>query len=131
MEIPSVTPDDSAGIAMAVEHLVDLGHRRIAHVAGPQTTSTGVFRSRAFRHAIRDHGLDDDPSLVVECDYWTEAEGARGAASAVGRGREFTAIVAGNDLIALGCYDVFAERGISCPDDSAWSASTTCPSSTS
>ena len=117
MGIPSVTPDDSAGIAMAVKHLVDLGHRRIAHVAGPQTTSTGVFRSRAFRHAIRDHGLDDEPSLVVECDYWNEEEGARALRALLDRGSPFTAIVAGNDLIALGCYDVFAERGISCPDD--------------
>jgi LacI family transcriptional regulator len=117
VEIPSVTPDDSSGIAMAVKHLVDLGHRRIAHLAGPQTTSTGVVRSRAFRHAIRDHGLEHDSSVVVECDYWNEAEGARGVRSLLDKGSQFTAIVAGNDLLALGCYDVFAERGISCPDE--------------
>ena len=45
VEIPSVTPDDAAGIAMAVKHLFDLGHRRIVHLAGPQTTSTGLVRS--------------------------------------------------------------------------------------
>ena len=117
VSIPSVTPDDSSGIAMAVKHLFDLGHRRIAHLAGPQTTSTGLVRSRAFRHAIRDHGLDEDSSLVVDCDYWNEAEGARGLRTLLDRGSQFTAIVAGNDLIALGCYDVFTERGISCPDD--------------
>ena len=115
VEIPSVTPDDSAGIAMAVKHLFDLGHRRIVHLAGPQTTSTGLVRSRAFRHAIRDHGLDEDTSLVVECDYWNEEEGARALRSLLDRGSPFTAIVAGTDLIALGCYDVFAERDISCP----------------
>jgi LacI family transcriptional regulator len=115
--IPSVTPDDSAGIAMAVKHLVDLGHTRIAHLAGPQTTSTGVIRSRAFRHAILDSGLDAVPSLVVDCDFWNEAEGARALRTLLDRGSHFTAIVAGNDLIALGCYDVFAERDISCPDD--------------
>jgi len=117
VEIPSVTPDDSAGIAMAVKHLFDLGHRRIVHLAGPQTTSTGLVRSRAFRHAIRDHGLDEDTSLVVECDYWNEEEGARALRTLLDRGSQFTAIVAGTDLIALGCYDVFAERDISCPDD--------------
>lgn len=117
VEIPSVSPDDSSGIAMAVKHLVDLGHRRIAHLAGPQNTSSGVTRSRAFRHAIRDHGLDENLSPVVECDYWNEAEGARALRTLLDRGSQFTAIVAGNDLIALGCYDVFAERGISCPDD--------------
>jgi len=117
VSIPSVTPDDSSGIAMAVKHLFDLGHRRIAHLAGPQTTSTGVIRSRAFRHTILDSGLDADPSLVVDCDYWNEAEGARGLRTLLDRGSQFTAIVAGTDLIALGCYDVFTERGISCPDD--------------
>ena len=117
VSIPSVTPDDSSGIAMAVKNLVDLGHTRIAHLAGPQTTSTGVIRSRTFRHAILDHGLDEDPSLVVVCDYWNEAEGARGLRTLLDRGSKFTAIVAGTDLIALGCYDVFTERGISCPDD--------------
>ncbi|MDT4989647.1 MAG: LacI family transcriptional regulator, partial [Micromonosporaceae bacterium] len=61
-EIPSVTADDAAGVALAVHHLVGLGHRRIAHLAGPQTTSTGVVRARAFRHAIADHGLTYDPS---------------------------------------------------------------------
>jgi LacI family transcriptional regulator len=117
VEIPSITADDSSGIAMAVKHLVDLGHRRIAHLAGPSTTSTGVVRSRAFRHAIRDHGLEDDPSLVVDCEYWTEAEGARALRTLLERGTQFTAVVAGNDLLALGCYDVFAERDLSCPGD--------------
>ena len=117
VEIPSVTPDDSSGIAIAVKHLFDLGHRRIVHLAGPQTTSTGLVRSRAFRHAIQDHGLDEDTSLVVECAYWNEEEGARALRSLLDRGTQFTAIVAGTDLIALGCYDVFAERDISCPDD--------------
>jgi LacI family transcriptional regulator len=117
VEIPSVTPDDSAGIVLAVKHLVDLGHRQIAHLAGPQTTSTGLVRSQAFRHAIRDQGLAHSSSAVVECAYWNEEEGARALRTLLDRGSRFTAIVAGNDLIALGCYDVFAERDISCPDD--------------
>jgi LacI family transcriptional regulator len=119
VEIRSITADDSAGIAMAVQHLVELGHERIAHLAGPQTTSTGVVRARAFRHAIRDHGLDDRQSMVVNCEYWSEADGARALRRLLDSdraGRSVTAIVAGNDLIALGCYDVFAERDISCPD---------------
>lgn len=117
VEIPSVTADDATGVALAVQHLASLGHHRIAHLAGPDTTSTGVVRSRAFRHAVRDHGLDDDPALVIGCDYWTEAQGATALRTLLDRGTEFTAVVAGNDLIALGCYDVFAERGISCPRD--------------
>jgi LacI family transcriptional regulator len=115
--LPSVTGDDATGVAMAVSHLAELGHTRIAHLSGPLTTSTGVTRARAFRHAVRDHGLDDDPDLVIECPQWTEAAGATAMRRLLERAAPFTAVVAGNDLIALGCYDVFAERGLSCPGD--------------
>lgn len=116
-DIPSVTPDDASGIASAVQHLISLGHRRIVHLAGPKNTSTGLVRQRAFLQALRDHGLDDDPGLVAQCDSWTENEGARGLRHLLDSGRDFTAVIAGNDLLALGCYDVFEERGLSCPRD--------------
>jgi LacI family transcriptional regulator len=116
-EIPSVTADDARGIATSVEHLVSLGHRRIAHLAGPQNTSTGLVRQQAFRQAVRDQGLPEDPDLIAFCDSWTEIEGARGLRSVLDAGSDFTAVVAGNDLLALGCYDVFAERSIDCPQD--------------
>ena len=115
--IPSVTPDDASGIAAAVGHLAALGHRRVAHLAGPADTSTGLVRERAFLEALRDHGLDDDPGLVARCSRWTEDEGARALRSLLDAGLDFTAVVAGNDLLALGCYDVFRERGIDCPGD--------------
>lgn len=117
VELPTVTPDDAGGVEMAVRHLAGLGHRRILHLAGPQTTSTGVIRARAFSHAVRDLGLETDPALVERCEYWSEDEGARALTAVLDRGTEFTAVVAGNDLIALGCYDVFATRGLRCPDD--------------
>ncbi len=117
IDVPSITPDDAAGIALAVEHLASLGHRRIAHLAGPTSTSTGVTRARAFRSAVHDLSLDVDPALVVECSQWTEDAGAEALRGLLDAGQRPTAVVAGNDLIALGCYDVFAERGISCPDD--------------
>jgi LacI family transcriptional regulator len=117
IDVPSITPDDATGIRLAVEHLASLGHRRIAHLAGPENTSTGVARARAFRAAVRDLGIDDDPGLVRTCDFWSEDAGAEGLRELLDSGAEFTAVVAGNDLIALGCYDVFAERDISCPDD--------------
>lgn len=117
IDVPSVTPDDATGVELAVRHLAGLGHRRIVHLAGPASTSTGVVRARAFRSTVRDLGLDEDPALIGGCDYWSEAAGAAALRTIVDAGVEFTAIVAGNDLIALGCYDVFAERGITCPDE--------------
>jgi LacI family transcriptional regulator len=117
LDVPSITPDDAAGVEQAVRHLADLGHTRIAHVAGPANTSTGVSRARAFRAAVRELGLDDDPALLVTADSWNEAAGAVGLRRLLDAGAQFTAIFAGNDLIALGCYDVFRERGIECPAD--------------
>ena len=117
VDIPSVTPDDATGVTLAVEHLAGLGHRRILHVAGPKTTSTGLLRARAFEASVRDLGLDQDSDLVVPTEQWSEDEGARALRAALDSGTEFTAVVAGNDLIALGCYAVFEERGISCPGD--------------
>lgn len=116
-DIPCVTPDDANGVTAAVEHLSELGHRRVLHIAGPQSTSTGIARARAFTAAVRDLGLHDDSELIVPCELWSEDEGARALRSALDSGVQFSAVVAGNDLIALGCYDVFAERGMTCPDD--------------
>ena len=117
VDVPSITPDDATGVQLAVEHLASLGHELIAHLAGPVATSTGVARARAFRGTVRDLGLADDPSLAVPCDYWTEEAGAAALRSLLDAGETFTAVFAGNDLIALGCYDVLAERGISCPGE--------------
>ncbi|MFI7700222.1 LacI family DNA-binding transcriptional regulator [Nonomuraea sp. NPDC049480] len=117
LPVPAVTGDDATGVAAAVRHLAGLGHTRIAHLSGPLGTSTGLVRSQAFRHAVRDLGLADDPSLVVECAHWSEDDGAAALRALLTRTGDFTAVVAGNDLIALGCYDVFAERGLSCPGD--------------
>jgi len=76
-----------------------------------------VVRARAYASSVRALGLADGPGLVVACDYWREEVGAVALRRALDDGTEFTAILAGNDLIALGCYDVFAERGIRCPED--------------
>ena len=115
LPLPCVIPDDAAGIRLAMDHLTGLGHRRIAHLAGPQDTSTGVARLRAFLAAAREHGLDD--TLVRSCESWSEAAGARALAGLLGSGARFTAVIAGNDLLAVGCYDVFAERGLRCPEE--------------
>lgn len=117
LEVPSATADDATGVQLAVAHLAALGHRHVAHLAGPADTSTGRTRAQAFRHAVRDHGLDDDPRLLAECSYWSETDGAQALRGLLDAEVQFTAIVAGNDLLALGCYDVFAERGLSCPGD--------------
>jgi LacI family transcriptional regulator len=115
LPVPSVIPDDAAGIRLAVEHLAGLGHRTIAHIAGPQDTSTGLARLTAFRAAVAEHGLVAGEALIRRCDSWSEAEGARALRELLGEGPPFSAVIAGNDMLAVGCYDVLAERDIGCP----------------
>jgi LacI family transcriptional regulator len=116
-QISSVTADNVAGSALAVDHLVKLGHTRIAHVTGPQETSTGLLRRRGYSHAMRAHGLAEDPRLLAGCAAWTEAEGARAFGELLDSGVDVSAVVAGHDRVALGCYDALAERALSCPGD--------------
>src|SRR6185295_15452462 len=113
--LPSATADDSAGVRLAVEHLVALGHTRIAHLGGPQDVSTGRQRRAGFEEAMKAANLD--PSLIKCGRAFTEPEGARLCEELLADETPVTAIVAGNDLMALGCYDVFAARGIQCPRD--------------
>ena len=113
--LPSATADDHDGARLAVEHLVSLGHKQIAHLAGPQDASTGRGRHDGFVEAMRAAGLE--PSLVRVGRAFTEPEGARLCEELLDADAPFTAIVAGNDLMALGCYDVFAARGIDCPGE--------------
>jgi LacI family transcriptional regulator len=115
--LPSATADDRKGIHLAVEHLTRLGHTRIAHVAGPLELSTGLDRHDGFQEAMRAAQLEPDPEMVVVSRAFTEAEGARACAELLARNAGLTAIVAANDLIALGCYDVFDERGVRCPEE--------------
>lgn len=115
--LPSVAGDNAAGVHLAVHHLVTLGHRHIAYLAGPQTTWTGRVRRAAYRQALQDHDLPYDETLVAYTDSFVEPEGARGLKDLLDRDVRFTAVLAGNDLHALGCYDVFREYGISCPKD--------------
>ncbi len=113
--LPYVGGDERTGIRLAVDHLVRLGHRRIVYVAGPQDTSTGRERSSAFRTAVRAHGLPAGRRLITAATAYTEESGAAATRRLLASTRDFTAVCAGNDLIALGVLSVLAEHGIRCP----------------
>jgi LacI family transcriptional regulator len=115
-ELPFVGGDDQQGVRQCVEHLVSLGHREIVHLAGPSDTSTGRERAHAFRGAMRDAGLPARGS-VVECASYTEQAGAAGAARLLSRRGSFSAVVAANDLVALGVMAELARAGLQCPRD--------------
>lgn len=115
--IPSVTADDRGGVASAVAYLVELGHRKIAHVGGPQTHSTGRTRLAAYRSAMRRAGLPVPPGLAISGRSVTAEEGARVFKTLLSNHPDLTAVVAANDLMALGCYDALRATGRRCPED--------------
>ena len=115
--VSAVVDDHHAGMGLAVRHLASKGHQRIAHIAGPQTVSAGLVRYQSFVSWMQYEGLAVDPDLVVFSDAFQEAPGAAAFGRLLDRRTEFSAVIAGNDLIALGCYDVAAERGLRIPQD--------------
>lgn len=115
--VPSVVNDDALGIRLVVEHLVGLGHRRIGHVAGPQELSTGHDRHETFLAETRRTGLEVAREHVVFAGSFTEAAGEQACARLLDRAPDLTAVVGGNDLIAIGCLDVLVKRRIRVPED--------------
>lgn len=115
--VSSVTGDDHAGVGLAVRHLASLGHRRIAFIGGPRTFSTGLFRYQAFVSWMESEGLEIDPPLIEMATYFRREPGFEACAKVLARTRDFTAIVAGNDLVALGCYAALGEHGLAVPGD--------------
>ena len=115
--LPYVGGDERTGVQLAVEHLAGLGHRRMVHLGGPQDTSTGRERASAFRQAVDGLGLPTSKGMVRVCASYTEAAGADATRRLLKSGQDVTAILCGNDLIALGALSVLAEHGIGCPAD--------------
>jgi LacI family transcriptional regulator len=114
---PAVLNDDLRGIGLAVRHLAALGHTRIAHIAGPARLSTGMMRLRGFNLAISELSLSKVANTVIEAESFSREAGRAACLKLLATRPDITAIVAANDLIALGCYDAFKERGIKCPED--------------
>jgi len=112
---PEVVNDDFYSMQMAIDHLAGLGHRRIGHVAGPTALATGYARLQGFQMAAQRNRIAG--TVVVEATEFTREAGRIACAELLRRHRNTTAIVAANDLLALGCYDSLSARGLRCPQD--------------
>ena len=115
--IPSVVNDDAGGIALMLKYLFDRGHRRIAHVAGPETLSTGRMRRTAFDATAAELGLEIPPEGLAAAKRFEEEEGHRCAEGLIAGGWPFTAILCANDRLALGVLTALSEHGLRCPED--------------
>lgn len=113
-EITSVFGDDRLGMELLVDHLVGLGHRRIAHIDGG-SSPVAQARRDGFEQAMRRHRLFSH--AVTAHGGATEADGRRAAQSLLARRHRPTAIAAFNDHCALGAVEVLLAAGVGIPQD--------------
>jgi LacI family transcriptional regulator len=135
--IPSVSAANTSGAVAAVEHLIELGHRRIGAVTGPPGWCATEERLSGYRAALASVGIVPEPSLIAPADF--EVAGGRTAADRLLSLREPpTAVLAFNDNLAVGTCQAARARGLSVPgdlsvvgfDDSAQAALVTPPLTT-
>jgi LacI family transcriptional regulator len=117
-EDPFVGADDQLGGQAATAHLLQLGHRRIGHLAGQTTVSTGVLRRRGYHLALAAADVPADPGLVVEAGY-TEEGGALAARHLLTLSEPPTALFVVTDMAALGAISAAQRLGLRIPEDVA------------
>ena len=116
--IDTVVVDSFAGVRQATSHLLRLGHRRIAYIGGPHSLSVARERLRGYRQALCDFNVRLDRSLIVAGDF--RVDGGRAAVRRLlARRLTFTAVVAANDLTAIGAMEALRAAGRRIPDDMA------------
>jgi LacI family transcriptional regulator len=108
--------DNARGVNAAIDHLIALGHRRVAFIRGPRESTAVEERYAAFASFARAQRIDDDARLVVQGDY-TRAGGYAAATTLLSLSRPPTAIVASNDVAALGVLEAAAQRRMNVPRD--------------
>jgi len=111
-----VDVDNRRGGARATEHLLSLGHTRIAHLSGRDDLESARLRAVGYREALAASGIALDEDLVAQGGYSPE-ESARAAARLLDAPERPTAIFAANDVSAIEAMSVASERGIRIPED--------------
>ncbi len=113
--VSSVVPHDEAAVREVAAHLAQLGHRSVAHIAGPQALSTGRDRRSAFQDACIEAGLGE-PTIEI-ADAFVLEQGQAACRRLLARDTDITAIFAANDLLAVGALRTMREIGVRVPDD--------------
>ncbi len=117
---PWISVDNLTGAYTAVKHLVELGHRRIAHIAGPPAYRASHERHEGYRRALLEAGIAPDPDLTLEGDFMPPSGRACASALfALPPEKRPTAIFAATDQMAYGVIAAAEESGLSIPRDIA------------
>ncbi|GGG33625.1 LacI family DNA-binding transcriptional regulator [Hymenobacter glacieicola] len=113
---PVVSSYDQAGAHHATRHLLKQGYRRIAHVAGPPTDAFFCERRLGYEAALREHGLEVDPQLIVTGEASVDG-GAQAAHQLLARTSRPDALFAASDLLAAGAMQALKSQGLRIPLD--------------
>lgn len=113
---PAVLPDNKGGARLITEHILRLGHRRIALVSGPEHLRTSAVRLEGCREALLSAGIDFDESLIQSGGFTTDG-GAKAISKIVESGADFSAVLASNDLMAIGVLTELQSRSIRVPEE--------------
>jgi DNA-binding LacI/PurR family transcriptional regulator len=111
-----VAIDSLGGVSQLMEHLLSLGHSRIAFIKGLSGSTSAEERYRAFRTAMKRARIPVDPHLVFQGDYTIEC-GTRAGEALARMAEPPTAIIAANDLMAIGVLGALRDKGIPVPKD--------------
>lgn len=114
--LANVELDDTDASYLAVRHLLELGHRRIACFTGPSVAPYAQQRYAGYCRALREQGLEPDEKLVFHAGTTLE-EGEKAALQFLGEKAQATAIVAVNDLVAIGAAETLFRNGLAIPGD--------------
>jgi LacI family transcriptional regulator len=114
--VPLVQVDNKRGARLATEHLLELGHERIAHVAGAPELRISAERLTGYREALNAARLRDDSRLVAT-GHFTEDGGYEATRSLLESDVQLTAVFAANDLSAIGVINALTESGRKVPED--------------
>ena len=115
-QFPSVQVDDLLASFAVTQHLLKLGHKRIAFLAGPHAAPWAQARFEGYRRALREAGLDVDDSLVFQAGSTTE-DGVKVASQMLDESYKATAVQAVNDLVAIGFANTLLDQGVRIPHD--------------
>ena len=111
----NVETDDLLASYAVTQHLIKLGHKRIAFFAGPPATPWTQERFEGYRRALREYGIDVDDKLVFQAGRTIE-DGAKAALQMINETKGITAVQAINDMVAVGCVETFLQQGIQVPE---------------
>ncbi|MBV9529030.1 LacI family DNA-binding transcriptional regulator [Sphingomonas sp.] len=112
---PSIRLDNAAGVRMVIQHLAEMGRRRLIHVAGPVDNVDAQERAEACAEAANHSGMD----LEVVQGNFGEQSGGAAISALLDAGQRFDSIFAANDMMALGALHALQQRGVTVPDEVA------------